>query len=134
MQELGQVSTKSGRLIAFPNVLQHRVSPFSLQDGSKPGHRKILAMFLVDPHIPILSTAHVPPQQKSWWSDEIRNDGSLSRLPVELVDKVMDEVSGAPMTMEEAKSIREKLMEERKDFVAHVEKEIQNYTFSFCEH
>ncbi|KAF8901528.1 hypothetical protein CPB84DRAFT_1771012 [Gymnopilus junonius] len=32
---------------------------------------KILALFLVDPHIKILSTAHVPPKQKEWWQEEI---------------------------------------------------------------
>ncbi|KAA8644087.1 DUF4246 domain-containing protein [Aspergillus tanneri] len=46
-QHLGSVSTHEGRLLAFPNILQHRVSPFSLADRSKPGLRKILALFLV---------------------------------------------------------------------------------------
>lgn len=55
-------------------------------------------------------------------------------LPVELVDKIFDEVSGAPMSMDEAKEIRLQLMEERKAFMANTEKEIQDYTFSFCEH
>ncbi|THC95070.1 hypothetical protein EYZ11_005465 [Aspergillus tanneri] len=36
-QHLGSVSTHEGRLLAFPNILQHRVSPFSLADRSKPG-------------------------------------------------------------------------------------------------
>ena len=43
-------------LLAFPNVVQHRVSPFRLADPTRPGHRKLLALFLVDPHIRILST------------------------------------------------------------------------------
>jgi hypothetical protein len=61
IQEIGKVRTKERRLLAFPNVMQHRVRPFGLVDPTRPGHRKILAMFLVDPHIRILSTANVPP-------------------------------------------------------------------------
>ncbi|KAF4303366.1 putative duf1665 domain containing protein [Botryosphaeria dothidea] len=64
IQNLGKVSTHQGRLLAFPNIMQHQVQPFRLADPTKPGHRKILTMFLVDPHIPILSTANVPPQRK----------------------------------------------------------------------
>ncbi|KZV97535.1 hypothetical protein EXIGLDRAFT_832794 [Exidia glandulosa HHB12029] len=48
VQDLGSLDTKCGRCIAFPNIFQHRVAPFSLLDKTKPGHRKILALFLVD--------------------------------------------------------------------------------------
>ena len=134
VQEMGSVSTKQGRLIAFPNVFQHRVLPFSLQDRGKPGHRKILALFLVDPHTPILSTANIPPQQKAWWSEKLLEDNSLSKLPAELTDQVIGEVSGVPISLEEAKEIRLKLMEERKAFVDDVDKDFRGYSFSFCEH
>ena len=66
VQPLGAIDTCEGRCIAFPNVFQHRVAPFSLLDASKPGHRSILVLFLVDPTISILSTSRVPPQQKDW--------------------------------------------------------------------
>ncbi|KAF5681277.1 hypothetical protein FHETE_66 [Fusarium heterosporum] len=66
-QNIGSVHTKKGRAIFFPNLVQHRVSPFQLVDKTKPGYRKILALFLVDPSIPIISTSNVPPQQKHWW-------------------------------------------------------------------
>jgi len=128
------VSTRQGRLLAFPNVLQHRVSSFRLQDPSKSGHRKILALFLVDPHISIISTANVPPQQKDWWSEELADQRSLSMLPQELADQVVDEVKEGMMTLEEAKEIRLSLMEERKAFGQVVENEMQNLSFSFCEH
>ena len=49
VQEVGGVETREGRLLTFPNTLQHQVQPFELQDKTKPGHRKILALFLVDP-------------------------------------------------------------------------------------
>jgi hypothetical protein len=41
--------TREGRALFFPNVYQHRVEPFELADKTRPGHRKIVALFLVDP-------------------------------------------------------------------------------------
>lgn len=61
IQTLGSVATPENRLITFPNVLQHSVSPFSLADKTQPGHRKILALFLVDPYTRIPSSKHFPP-------------------------------------------------------------------------
>ncbi|CAE6521604.1 unnamed protein product [Rhizoctonia solani] len=66
VNELGSVITCQDRCIAFPNTYQHRVSPFELADKSKPGHRKIVALFLVDPAIHRPSTTTVPPQQADW--------------------------------------------------------------------
>src|SRR5690606_25476567 len=54
-QYLGAVETSPGRCLAFPNVLQHRVAPFQLADPTRPGHRKILAFFLIDPSVTITS-------------------------------------------------------------------------------
>ena len=134
MQELGQVVTREGRLLAFPNVFQHRVGPFKLEDPSKPGHRKILALFLIDPHCRIISTANVPPQQKNWWSPEIRDSERLAGMPNEVVDQIVDDVDDFPISLEEAKELRLELMEERKVFVEDVDNEIQSSTFFFCEH
>jgi hypothetical protein len=64
VQEVGSVLCKEGRLLTFPNILQHQVQPFELADKTKKGHRKILALFLVDPGIRVISTANVPPQQR----------------------------------------------------------------------
>jgi hypothetical protein len=66
-QVLGSTSTPAGRCLAFPNILQHRVGSLRLADPSRPGHRKILAFFLVDPSERIVSASDVPPQQP--WSD-----------------------------------------------------------------
>ncbi|KAI8265544.1 hypothetical protein K4K58_011222 [Colletotrichum sp. SAR11_239] len=55
-QDIGSVVTKSGRALFFPNLLQHHVSSFRLADPTKEGHRKILALFLVDPAIEICLT------------------------------------------------------------------------------
>lgn len=133
VQELGSVNCKEGRLLTFPNILQHRVKPFKLADPSKPGHRKIVALFLVDPHVRITSTAVIPAQRKDWWERMINLDDILVRLPRELQDQVEDDI-GFPMTMEEAKKIRLELMDERKEFVKHQNSELQSYTFSLCEH
>jgi hypothetical protein len=110
--DLGSVLTREGRLLVFPNVFQHQVQPFSLADASKPGHRKILAMFLVDPHIPILSTANVPPQRRDWWSEELRKRGPFANLPIELFNMIIEEVD-FPMSWDAACEVRERLMEER---------------------
>ncbi|MCJ1467440.1 hypothetical protein MMC07_006065 [Pseudocyphellaria aurata] len=90
IQEIGHVVAKEGRLLTFPNTLQHRVAPFRLSDPTKPGHRKILALFLIDPHRPIISTAHVPCQQKDAWANQVRNVEPLSLLPSELVDQILN--------------------------------------------
>jgi len=107
-QVLGSASTPAGRCLAFPNILQHRVSSFRLSDPTRPGYRKILAFFLVDPSEKIVSTSEVPPQQP--WSDT------------------------STMTLEQAKSYREQLMQERKFFVDEHNEEIYEREFSLCEH
>ena len=47
---------------------------------------------------------------------------------------VWDGLDGFPVDMEEAKRIREKLMEERKVFVGDLDKEWEKFEFSLCEH
>jgi hypothetical protein len=131
MQDRGRILTRQGRLLSFPNVFQHRVAPFSLADRSKPGHRKILALFLVDPKERIISTANVPPQQKDWWAETLRDTGALSALPTELFEAVIDEVVD-PMDLEEAKELRLELMEERKGLQETFGDDLN--TFNFCEH
>lgn len=133
-QIVGQVSTREDRLLVFPNVLQHRVSPFALQDPTKSGHRKLLALFLVDPNITIPSTVNIPPQQLNWWAKHIDQIGALEKLPQELRDRVYGEVHGFPLTMERAKTVREELMEERKAQLAEMEEGWSERSFSFCEH
>jgi Protein of unknown function (DUF4246) len=137
VQEVGGVETREGRLLTFPNILQHRVKPFELLDKTKPGHRKILALFLVDPNVPVLSTAHVTPQQSDWWRKSIRGDPKIpiNGLPVELQDYVYGEVDDFPISMREAKEYREEFMKERKVFVVeNTEAFNTSMEFSLCEH
>ncbi|MEU3607294.1 DUF4246 domain-containing protein [Streptomyces sp. NPDC035033] len=107
-QVLGSTATPAGRCLAFPNVLQHRVDSFRLADPTRPGHRKILAFFLVDPSTRIVSTADVPPQQP--WAET------------------------TTMTLDEAKAYREQLMRERKFFVDEHNEQLYEREFSLCEH
>ncbi|KAF2163027.1 hypothetical protein M409DRAFT_26474 [Zasmidium cellare ATCC 36951] len=134
IQTLGRISTPENRLLTFPNILQHQVAPFQLADPTQPGHRKILALFLVDPHTRIPSSAHVPPQQKAWWREMVQSLDRVGDLPPELADAVVDSAGDFPIELEEAKKIREELMEERKLFVEDCEKRMQEESFNFCEH
>jgi hypothetical protein len=135
IQKIGKVATNEGRLLAFPNVLQHQVQPFSLADPTKPGHRKILALFLVDPFQRVISTANVPPQQREWWAEAVQGlEGKLDQLPPELRNQVMTDVGDFPISLEEAKVLRQELMDERKAFVENVNDLLESEEFSFCEH
>ncbi|KAI9154930.1 Citrate synthase-like protein [Paramyrothecium foliicola] len=134
VQDIGSVLTREGRALFFPNVFQHRVSPFSLADPTRPGHRKILALFLVDPSIPIISTGNIPPQQKDWWLDATQfNSAVSSRLPAELAQMVADNVD-FPFDEEEAKRIREEVIAERSKVNAATERKMLDWEWNFCEH
>ncbi|KAK5625955.1 hypothetical protein RRF57_001671 [Xylaria bambusicola] len=95
-QHFGNIETPQGRLLAFPNSLQHAVSPFELVDKTKPGHRRFIALWLVDPNIRVISTANVPPQQQDWWIESafgrtpMSQQAALAKLPAELV-QMMEE-------------------------------------------
>ncbi|KAF7979917.1 hypothetical protein HWV62_40322 [Athelia sp. TMB] len=137
VQYIGDVRTQEGRLVTFPNIFQHRVLPFKLADPTQPGHRKILALFLVDPHIRIISSANVPCQRRDWWEEEVERSRALpSKLPLEMKREIMENIEGRdfPMSLEEAKTLRLELMEERKQYGAMQDRQFQNTTFSLCEH
>ncbi|KAJ3520197.1 hypothetical protein NMY22_g12855 [Coprinellus aureogranulatus] len=139
VQDLGSVETREGRLITFPNILQHEVQPFKLEDPTKPGHRKILALFLVDPSVEIISTADVPVQRLDWWAEKVMeesptNKSALQRLPEELKAKILSEVEDFPIGIERAKEFREELMAERMDFELENEDRFESVFISLCEH
>jgi hypothetical protein len=135
MQVVGQVLTREDRLLVFPNVLQHCVQPFQLADTTKLGHRKILALFLVDLTIRIPSTANIPPQQRDWWAKQINEEGLLSKLSPEISEHIYDKVEDFPLGIEQAKQVRAELMAERG---AHRDDKRAGYyadeSYCFCEH
>ncbi|RTE78942.1 hypothetical protein BHE90_006536 [Fusarium euwallaceae] len=166
LQNYGSVETKQGRLLAFPNVFHHRVSPFELKDKTKPGHRRFIALWLVDPLTRVINTGNVPPQQQSWWMDsafgnlgnknaekvpqaiaELILDKTPSHpgleaaakrgepLPAELMEMVRENVGDTvPMSLQEAKEHRLKLMETRSAFQKVARNQWQNVGYNFCEH
>ncbi|KAF7908154.1 uncharacterized protein EAF01_003909 [Botrytis porri] len=91
LQNYDSVETRQGRLLAFPNVFQHKVSSFRLEDPTKPGCRRFIALWLVDPTLRIISTANVPPQRLDWWVESVFGNTpearrvAISKLPAELV-------------------------------------------------
>ncbi|KAI6782114.1 uncharacterized protein J7T54_002351 [Emericellopsis cladophorae] len=134
LQNIGSVLTRPNRALFFPNLYQHHVSPFELVDKTRPGHRKILALFLVDPQIPIISTAIVPPQQRDWWARQVElKDTQLSKLPQEVRDMVFSQ-DVMPVGLEEAKVIREELMDERTVLQEGVNGQLSYSSWNFCEH
>ncbi|KZV94711.1 hypothetical protein EXIGLDRAFT_672811 [Exidia glandulosa HHB12029] len=143
VQDLGSVETKEGRCIAFPNILQHRVSPFKLVDPSKPGHRKILAFFLVDPNESIPSTSTTGFQRREWIYNALRTSTALAKLPDEILLMIMKLIGGT-MSREEAFAYREDLMDERTRAREAQEDASADYlrgqqaffagTFNMCEH
>ncbi|KAG8949549.1 hypothetical protein FRC04_008482 [Tulasnella sp. 424] len=113
-QKLGSVKTPPGRCIAFQNLYQHRISSLRLMDETNPGHRKIIALFLVDPECTIPSTTQVPPQQSVWIREAIGTADTLfSRLPIEVLDMVEDaaRAGGSLLTLDESKAYRLEMME-----------------------
>ena len=115
MQDVGDVITKTHRCVAFPNLYQHQVQPFGLEDPTKPGHRKILVFFLVDPTQRVLSATDVAPQQREWVTEAMYNAGqnsAFAKLPSELLTMISDANEGA-MTRSEAEEYRKELMSER---------------------
>lgn len=97
LQNYGSVETKQGRLVAFPNTFQHRVSPFELKDKTKPGHRRFIAIWLVDPLTRIISTANVPPQQQSWWLDQAFGKlrvPDANKVPQPIAKLILEQTSG----------------------------------------
>lgn len=90
------------------------MAPFKLEDPTKPGYRKILVFFLVDPDMPTYSATYIPPQQREWIR-EAMHGGLWDKLPVELLDHILN--LSAVLTRKEADEYRDELMSERKVFV-----------------
>ncbi|RLN51418.1 hypothetical protein BBP00_00009919 [Phytophthora kernoviae] len=135
VQDVGSVQSVESRCVAFPNSLQHQVRPFELKDPNKPGVRKILAFFLVDPETPIPSTSVIPPQQRKWIDTKLE----FLAETLQLVDRVEQNIrsmlnSGMPLL--EAKQNRLDLMEERAAAVEEADEQSSGSSryFSLCEH
>ncbi|KAK5708042.1 chromatin structure-remodeling complex subunit RSC7 [Elasticomyces elasticus] len=134
MQNLGRVSARDGRVVVFPNVLQHRVQPFRLRDSRKAGHCKFLTFSLVDPHLRIPSTAHVPPQREDWWYDMVLGLDRVGDLPPELAQQVLDSFDNFAMTLDEAKDVRQKRMQEEDALGKKMEAKMEHKGWFGCRY
>lgn len=86
---------------------------------------------MIDPTIPIISTSRVPPQSRTWFLKEMDTDNTA--LPELVVHKIVGLLS-YPTGIEQAKKIRDELMEERKFFVKSNNEWLFERPFSLCEH
>lgn len=73
----------------------------------------------------------MPPQQKDWRAEAIREKSKLGELPMELMQFVVNDVDDFLISLEEAKKVREELMEERRSFVKDVNVEYESEEFNF---
>lgn len=132
IQNYGSVNTCEGRLLAFPNVFQHRVSSFKLADPTKPGHRRFIALWLVDPHQRIISTANVAPQQQDWWFESVfgasveDQKAAAKKLPADVAQLLRE--SGV-----ELPGVQEKQAKLPNEILEMVRKEFSLSTFSLQE-
>ncbi|KAJ5822729.1 hypothetical protein N7447_005069 [Penicillium robsamsonii] len=107
----------------------HRSAPV---DPSKPGH-KILALFLVDPHRRIISSANVPLQREAWGyerENSVKQDlAGLSLEPHNIVQGDLELL----MTTKKAKGYQLELLKYR-GLRSGKHNEYFEGEFSLCEH
>ncbi len=101
-----------GRMVVFPNVLEHRVEPVELIDKTQPSHRKMVAIFLIDPAATIMSSSRIPRQQLHWADDTTLTGRVQGSLSPELGLQVIDQVP-CPYGIKTARKIRDELVKER---------------------
>lgn len=118
---LGSLEAQKDRVIIFPNCFQHHVDEFELEDKTKPGFRKILCFFVVDPHNPHIKATDVVPFQQEGWPLENQFPG-------------VEDVT--TMTLAEAQNFRQELMSERSTKNDNDDDFDNPYlrNFSLCEH
>ncbi|OBT68196.1 hypothetical protein VE03_02361 [Pseudogymnoascus sp. 23342-1-I1] len=116
MQELGSVPMRKGRLLTWPNTMQHRIEPFELTNKSEPGHRRFIMLHLVDPHYRICSTRNVPPQRHDWWIKSALESAGLAAhgVPPELNDMITGYTEEWPIGKDEAERNKVDMMEEHR--------------------
>ena len=76
---------------------QHRVSEFGLVDRTRPGHRRFIALWLVNPNQRVISTANVPPQQADWWAEAtVGGPGLEGAVPPEVLQLLAENLAETP--------------------------------------
>jgi hypothetical protein len=133
LQELGSVLTPDGRLVVFPNVMQHRTEAYALLDPTRAegGRRRFVKLHLVDPHYRICSTRNTPPQRYDWWmgAGAGRIDWASRGVPQEIVDQISERIGEWPMGLAEAERLKERFVDERKRVMGEVMGGVERYIF-----
>ncbi|KAH8649238.1 hypothetical protein BX600DRAFT_442500 [Xylariales sp. PMI_506] len=143
LQNYGSVETREGRMLAFPNVL---VSSFRLQDPTKSGHRRFIALWLKDwyPESVLGNTQATipnPPTERVTSTsgkglgptDPLASDETKVPSSIETGREPFDAGTHL-MGVEEAKYHRLELMTARSAFVETAENGWHQHAYSFCEH
>lgn len=133
LQEIGSVLSRERRAIFHSNVYQNRLGPFELTDKTRPGHCKMLALFLVDLMNPIISTANIPPQQRDWWSEKFADLPLVRNLPPELWHQINENID-FPIDKETAKKTREEVTSERSAINKEINEKWRTLDWGFPQH
>ncbi|KAF8636846.1 hypothetical protein AX17_003220 [Amanita inopinata Kibby_2008] len=116
-QSPGALLAKEGRLMTYPNLVEHKTESFKLADPTKKGHLKLLTLYLADPKIRIISTANIPCQRQDWWREAFEEDKTkLTKFTPEMQDVMYREVD-FPISLKDAKGIRESMQKEWDSFI-----------------
>ena len=70
-----------------------------LVDKTKPGHRRFIAIWLIDPLNRVVNTANVPPQQAEWWMESafgVVNERNAHKIPPAISQLVLEKFPGHP--------------------------------------
>jgi hypothetical protein len=114
-QYIGETPLRTGLSLVFPNIYQHRQTPFELVDPTREGRLTLLMFYLIDPDIqPVVSTSSVSPQQKEWIQRALVAALS-SKLPPELIQEIFKHVPGL-IDLEEAEDYRRAFLEIQANF------------------
>jgi hypothetical protein len=130
-QNIGSVATPQGRLITFPNTMEHRIEPFQLVDPSLPGHHHSVKLYLVDPHYRVCSTRNVPPQRHDWYAQAVSDEFLKLGVPREIAAEITGRTDDWPMGIEEAREHRLEMMKEHrwKDMARYASASVSLYSF-----
>ncbi|KXN90108.1 hypothetical protein AN958_05113 [Leucoagaricus sp. SymC.cos] len=123
-QYIDETPLRTGLSLVFPNIYQHRQTPFKLLDPTREGRLTLLMFYLIDPDIqPVVSTSSVSPQQKDWIQRALVT--ALSpKLPMELIQEIFRHVPGL-MDSEKAEDYRRAFL----DIQANFRQASNNYHF-----
>ncbi|EKM61499.1 uncharacterized protein PHACADRAFT_248156 [Phanerochaete carnosa HHB-10118-sp] len=125
-QFLGTTSLRAGHALAFPNIYQHRFTDVRLEDTARPGALTLLSLHLVDPELTggggdddasdleVPATNRVPAQQTAWVRAALE-ESIDTRVPEEIIERIMDFVEGV-LTDDEAAASAHAMKHERVQF------------------